>query len=533
MSMRRPKSVAPPRGPPRVLPGPVAVIDIGTSSIRMAVAQVDEEGSVQPLDTLRQAVQLGQDTFRRGRIRKETIEECVRVLSSYRRILDEYGLSDLSRVRAIATSAVREAANRAAFLDRIFIATGITVSAIDEAEVNRLTYLGVRPFLAVEPATAEGHTLVVEIGGGTTELLLMKGGDVEFSRSYRLGSLRLREVLEAYKTPSGRMVGIMEQQIARIIGEIKLELPVKNIDNLVGLGGDVRFAARQVLKSWKARKLGRMTVSALAKFTDKLLAMSDDEIVRTYHLSYAEAEAVGPALLSYVQLARALKVPRILVSDVNLRDGLLMEMALGGAWTDEFRQQLVRAAMALGHKYDFDEAHALHVADLCLELFHSLEDDHGLSARDEMILYIAAILHEVGLYVSSRSHHKHSMYLILNSELFGVGSHDAMLVALVARYHRRAIPRLSHPEYAALSHEDQVSVSKMAALLRVADSLERSHAQRIKKISVRKEEGAVVIRAPGVADVSLEQFALQQKGNLFENLYGLPVTLRGGRSVSG
>ena len=178
---------------------PAAVIDIGTSSIRMAIAEIDSTGGVRTLETLSQAVNLGKDTFTKGSIEKATIEKCVEILKSYRQRLREYQISRDDQIRVVATSAVREALNRLAFIDRVYIATGIQVEPIDEAEVNRITYLGVAPFLHAERSLAEAHTVVVEVGGGSTEMLVVRNGDVIFSHTYRLGSLRLRQTLESYR----------------------------------------------------------------------------------------------------------------------------------------------------------------------------------------------------------------------------------------------------------------------------------------------------------------------------------------------
>jgi exopolyphosphatase/guanosine-5'-triphosphate,3'-diphosphate pyrophosphatase len=145
---------------------PVAVIDIGTTSIRMAIAEINDQGGVRTLEKLSQAVSIGKDTFTRGSITKPTIEECVRVLKSYRKVLDEYQSSKSDQIRVVATSAVREATNRLAFIDRIYIATGMHVEPLDEAEVNRLTYLGIQPYLQSEPSLSAARTIVVEIGGG-------------------------------------------------------------------------------------------------------------------------------------------------------------------------------------------------------------------------------------------------------------------------------------------------------------------------------------------------------------------------------
>ena len=165
----------------------------------------------------------------------------------------------------------------------------------------------------------------------------------------------------------------------------------------------------------------------------------------------------------------------MLVSTGTLRDGLMWEMATREAWSDEFRKHIIRSALEIGRKYQFDEPHASHVAALSKLLFDALRKEHQLPPRFETLLTVAALLHDIGLFVSNRSHHKHSMYLILNSDLFGLSARDLQLVALVARYHRRALPRTTHEGYTTLDRETRVAVSKLAAILRVADALDSGH----------------------------------------------------------
>src|ERR1700722_16420111 len=305
---------------------PAAVIDIGTSSIRMAIAEIDSAGGVRTLETLSQAVNLGKDTFTKGSIEKATIEKCVEILKSYRQRWREYQISRDDQIRVVATSAVREALNRLAFIDRVYIATGIQVEPIDEAEVNRITYLGVAPFLNAERPLAEAHTVVVEVGGGSTELLVVRNGDVIFSHTYRLGSLRLRQTLESYGAPAGKLRAIMQNQIQRTVDEVVAPLPPEAVPALIALGGDVRYAASQLLTKWNPDRLGKLRLTSLENFTDKILNMSVDRLVKTHHLSFPDAETLGPALLAYVMLAKAAKLDHIYISNVNLRDGLLQEM---------------------------------------------------------------------------------------------------------------------------------------------------------------------------------------------------------------
>lgn len=505
---------------------PAAVIDIGTSSIRMAIAEIGERSRVRTLEALSQAVNLGRDTFTRGAITKATIEDCVRVLRTYRRILREYQIEKPEQIRVVATSAVREAANRLAFVDRIYIATGFQVEPIDEAEVNRITYLGIQPFLTADPILAQARAVAIEVGGGSTELLVVKGGDVVYSHTYRLGSLRLRETLEALRAPTLKVRNLMETQIHRTVEEMVEHIRQDGPLEMIAMGGDVRFAVHQLQPEWDGKHLARLSSKALEDLTNKILGQSEDRLVRKYRLTFPEAETLGPALLAYTLLAKELKRSEIFVTNVNLRDGLLKEMAEGESWSREFSQQIIRSGLDLGRKFAFDEQHAQHVAELAQSLFQQLREEHQLPPRTEVILYLAALLHEIGLYVSNRSYHKHTLYLIRNSELFGMGRRDQLLAALVARYHRRASPQPMHEGYATLDREGRVAVSKLAAILRVAIALDESRSQRIQEVHVSRENGRLVISVPRVEDLSLEQLALKQSGSLFEETYGMPVLLR-------
>uniref|UniRef100_UPI002611F350 Ppx/GppA phosphatase family protein n=1 Tax=uncultured Gimesia sp. TaxID=1678688 RepID=UPI002611F350 len=511
----------------------IAVIDIGTGAIRMEIAEIKADGSVNTLEKLSQAVTLGEDTFQMRNIQKTTMEECVRILKSYRRRLDEYQITSDDQIRVVATSAVREADNRLVFTDRIFIATGFEIAPLDEAEVNRITYQGIRPYLTAKPNLDEARTIVTEIGGGTTELLLVQNGDVLFSNNYRLGALRLREMLKGYRVPLSKERTIMENQIERVVEQIVHEVPSDKSIKLVVLGGDVRFALSQLRPEDEIPdptnspdELDRIKVSELSKFTDQILQKNEDQLVQNYHLSFTDAETLGPALLAYTKLAEAYQLKHIYVTKANFRDGLLKEMADQQNWSDEFNRQVIRSTIDFGKRFDFDEIHARHVAFLADTLFQSLQNEHKLELRNRLLLYTAALLHEIGIYVNQSGYHKHSMYLISNGNLFGLGQTDLLLVSLIARYHRRASPKATHPGYATLDRLNRIAITKMAAILRVADALDSSYSQRVKEIECDIKQGKLIISIPHVEDVSLEQIALVEKGPLFEEVFGLKVQLR-------
>lgn len=505
---------------------PVSVIDIGTTSVRMHIAQADATGAIRTLDFLHQAVSLGKDTFTRGNIARASIEECVQALKSFQKVLEEYQITDEKRIRAVATTAVREASNIDAFIDRIAIATGITIEPIDDAEVARLTYLSYQSQVSNLPALREGDVIIAEVGGGSTELIFLQQGAVVFTNAYRLGTMRLHEMLHDYSTPVARHREILQSQIVQTIKNIRKSISPVGTPHLIALGSDARFAAAQLLEKFNPDMPTRLGVKALTQFTEKILAKSPNELVRKYHIPFTDAETVGQALLFYVTLADAFAINEIQLINISMRHGLLLELLGHNAWTEDFRKQITRSAIEIVRKYKADEAHALHVARLCDTLFGALSGEHRLTARWKQLLNTAALLHDIGAFVSSRSHHKHSMYLIQNSELFGMNARDVQLVSLIARYHRRSEPKPIHAGYAQLERSDRQAVVKCAAILRTADALDRSYTQRIRDITCAIEDGKFIITTPADAELSLEQLALKNKGPMFEDVYGYSILLR-------
>ncbi len=519
------ESPAPGEGKKRL----AAVIDMGATAVRMDIAEIGMGGSVRRLESLRKSVPLGKDTFTKGRIGQETIDQCIATLKGFQVAMSEYGITDPGQVLAVATSSVREAVNADSFRDRIYVATGINLRVVDEAEQNRLTFLAAQEVIAIKPDLAQADVLFAEVGGGSTELFLLRQGQVSFSNSYQLGTLRMRETLETYLTPSERVRRILGQHIGRTAETMKRDVPPVPSPVLVAMSGDAQFAASKISPSWPDEPLLALDLKTFSGFADKVIPLPAEKLVLRFKVSYEEAETLGPGLFAYIILCRTFKVETIIIPKTTFRDGLLREVASERSWSDAFAEEVVRQALALARKYAIDEKHARSVADLSVLLFRALQKEFHLDPRHELLLRVAALLHEIGGFISNRSHHKHSMYLILNSGLFGLSRDDVVLAALIARYHRRALPALSHPEYAALDRDGRLTVSKIAAILRVADALDRNHLQQVTDPTIGIDKGELLITVDGAEDLTLERLALREKGPLFEDVYGLKVVLREGR----
>ncbi len=506
----------------------LAVIDVGTTSMRLAIGEVGADGVLRIVDHLRQNVTLGDDVFTRGEIAATTIETCTAVLRQFARRLEEHGIPfDAEHVRMVATSAVREASNRDTFIDRVYVATGLEIQVIEEAELSRYIYLSVLPFRR-SPLFARGAvTLVVEVGGGSTEVLALRDGKVSFAQEHRLGALRLWQLREAGGLSVRGRREVMEAHIRRftelLAGCFAGERP--GTVRLLAMGGDARFAASRLKPGWEERRLIALPVTQVAELAEAVLRQSEDDLVRAHGLSYVEAETLGAALLTYVRLAAAWRLRHLYATTVSMRDGVLADMAGFGEGDDVFAEQILHAAGVLAEKYEADLSHARHVADCSLKLYDALASEHRLAARNRLILEVAALLHETGMFVSTRSHHKHSMYLIRNSDIFGLTAWDKELAGLVARYHRRAHPLAVHEGYGTLSRDRRLTVCKLAAILRVADALDRSHTQRVRIERAEVGTGELRLLVSGVADPALERLALDQKGGLLTDVFGLRVVL--------
>jgi exopolyphosphatase/guanosine-5'-triphosphate,3'-diphosphate pyrophosphatase len=505
----------------------VAAIDIGSNSLRMVIAEVLPDGHLEIQERLQRAVRLGQDTFRRGRLGAASMRAAVAILRDYRHLLELY---KVERVRAVATSAVREAANADNFLNRVFMATGLNIEVIATSEESRLTVSAVRQSVGDALGVNEGEALIAEAGGGSTLLTVLDRGEIAGTQSLRLGSIRLQEMFSTAEEAPERSAELLRSHIANVISGVSGSLPLDKVTSFVAVGGDARFAGREIGKPTDSPDLSIVLPADLDKLVRRCETLSAEKLAKHYGLPFTEAETLVPALLVYQHLLHQTGAERVIVSRVSLRDGLLMELArqVRGEEDRALVEGVVHSATSIAEKYRVDVNHAQNVAEAALRLFDELQAEHGLLPRHRLLLRVAALLHEVGSFVSNAAHHKHSYYLIANSEIYGLNREDIETVAHVARYHRRSGPKPSHLEYIALPRESRVAVSKLAALLRVADALSRGRGRPLPRLRFERRGDEFLILTPGAAELILERRALAAKGDMFEDIFGMRLRLEEG-----
>jgi len=501
------------------------VIDIGSSAIRMVVMEIMPNGEFRKIDRANKPVQLGRDVFVNRVLGRDTINQALIILAGFKDLMAAWGLK-VDEIYVIATSAIREAKNRETFLDRVFIKTGLKIRIVDGVEENHLTYLAVLHAVGeLKSAMAKTASLIMEVGGGSTELMIMDRGKMVAAHVFRLGTLRFDHLHGASANPFLAEDTFIEEQFHTTIEGIKSEFSLSRIRYFVMVGGDARTAA---VRCGEKRGEHFMVISR-EKFMDfmrQVAGYSVDECVKKLDMTWYEAESFVPALQTYKVFLEQTSAQEIIVPDVSIREGVILRFALGNDALSrrQFEAQVLASSISLGKKFHFDQVHAVHVCKLCEMFFDQFMQEHGMQRRERLFLQIAAILHDIGYFVRASGHHKHGAYLVANSEVFGLSVEDLSIIALIVRYHRGVKPLNEHQEYAVLSQEGRMTVIKCAAILRICDSLDRSHTQRIKDISLRIEDD-VLLTCGFAGDLSLERHAVGQKGELFEDVFGYRIVL--------
>ncbi|MBT8035934.1 MAG: HD domain-containing protein [Verrucomicrobiae bacterium] len=501
-----------------------ASIHLGASSISLLVVENLTNSVGEPVDFLEQSVPLAQDIFQRGSIRRSTIERCVSILNGYRETLRELGAGDDTPIRAVATNVLDEAPNQDAFINRIQIGCGLHVETLDEGEMTRLIYLKTRRRLRDTPSMKKCTTLVVHVGPGNTRALLFKNGQISDYSNYRLGVYRTSEAItnnQNSQDSGASTTKMIREHIHSQISQIQNDYADAGVQELVVIGYEIQHLAHELAKPGKTKS----TYRALAETSAQIASMTEEMRVKNYQLDYNTAQAVIPALEINLAIAETLQVKTLRLPGSDYERGLLLDIPASFSLTEGFQKEVLRSAESLARKYRVHLAHAAQVTQLSQQIFDATTELHQLDEHDALLLRCSAILHECGNFINARAHHKHSQYIIQNSEVFGLGQKDIQIIALVARYHRKSIPKPNHPDYRELKSHDRMRVSKLAAILRIADALDRSHSSRIGKISIRAEKQKLNIDLHGIADASVERMAMRSKSNLFRDIYGLVVAL--------
>jgi exopolyphosphatase/guanosine-5'-triphosphate,3'-diphosphate pyrophosphatase len=498
----------------------VACIDMGSNAIRFLAAEFSEEGVYTTLVGERRPVRLGHSVFLSGVLDARAMDEAVEALADFKTQMKSF---NIRHCRAVATSAVRESKNRDAFVKRIGKEAGIDLEVISGSEEARLVHLAV----AARVPLGSRKWLLVDLGGGSVEVSLVDEHGAYWSESHTMGSVRLLEELTEAGADPGRFRRLLTEYISVL--RVPAMADDQQVSGYIATGGNIEALAK--LAGFPDEVgVTRLPVETLRSVIEQLARLSYRERVEELGLRGDRADVILPAALVYERLAELCRANDIVVPHVGIKEGVIYDLvsSLTRAQDHEDRREreILNSAAVIGRRYLFDETHARHVTSLAISLFDQLKPVHGLTDADRKILVAAAMLCNIGQFVSYKGHHKHSLYLISHSELPSFSQSEMMLVANVARYHRKAHPQPHHHAFVALSSEDKDRVTKLASILRIADSLDREHTQRVTGVKVKIGDDEVSLWLDGTAGLLLEGWTLKKKANLFSEVFGRSISLR-------
>jgi exopolyphosphatase/guanosine-5'-triphosphate,3'-diphosphate pyrophosphatase len=504
-----------------------AAVDIGSNSVRLAVAEVTGGSAPRILASERQVTRLGLSVFREGRVSAEALDMLCGVLAN---MSVTWKRHDVLSIRAVATAAVRDARNQVEFLARTSAALGAEIEIISGQEEARLIHLGVQ---SLWPHESE-RFLIIDIGGGSAEIILSEKDRVCAAFSKPLGAIRLNELFLRGDPPGAAELLRMDEYIEERIRPAVQEIGRKRIDRVVGTSSTAAAVVSAVSRIPRARRdeadRRRASVAQMRRLYKELCTLDLRHRQKVVGIGPRRAEIIIPGAAVLLHVLDAFHMPSLFYSAAGVRDGIIADLAARGAGREISRLTPEQRGMVEGmaEKYGVSLKHAQKVAHLANDLFHDLQSVHQLPPAMGRLLEASAYLHDVGHYISDTRHHKHSYYLVANSDLPGFNLAERGIIANLCRYHRKNMPTPEHDNLQALSVEDRRAVTVLTPVLRLADSLDRGNGQRIRSVqcSVQEREIVVNLHAPPSAGLELELWAAARLDGLFRQLFGRKLTIQ-------
>ena len=512
---------------PRVM----SSIDIGSYSLKMKIVEVDEVGNVRVLERVTKPAALGKDSFSEGKVRFETVEDICGILAGFKNLMKEY---NSKQYRAVATSAIREAENREYLIDQIKLKTGLQVEVINNAQERYLTYKAIRENLGNHEQIRKEGALVVEVGSGSVEMTIYSEGKLRTTHNFKLGHLRLLEVLSDLKKRTLKFPDLMEEYIEGHLDILNLIEKDYRLKHFIVLGSEMRAISKLFNPKEDFEKNPVISRQVFQEFYDEVLGKSLPEIVEDYEISSDLASILLPSLMIIKKFAAMTVAREVYIPLVSLSDGIISDFTDRRFSTlrhREFNEDVLQQAENMAEKYHADRKHAADVEEKSVLLFDALKRTHGMKNREKFLLRLACKLHDIGKFVNLNKHYYHSYRLIKASSILSLSEEELEIVANVSKYHSSRVPQITDESYEKLGNKNQVITSMLTAILRLADAMDKSHSQKISNVKIRTQDKEMIVRGDAKVDTLLEEWTFEVKGEFFREVFGINPQLKIRRKV--
>jgi exopolyphosphatase / guanosine-5'-triphosphate,3'-diphosphate pyrophosphatase len=497
----------------------IASLDAGSNAIRAVVARASSATEIRELASARWSVRLGHNVFTRKRLDPRTMSRAVEAFLHFRNLLDRYDVDEYS---AVATSAMREALNRDALISRIYRETGIELVAISAAEEARL----VREAVFAVSVGRFSPRLILDLGGGSLEMSFLRGRKVERGFAFPLGTVRLMEQFSLAGSFTPEALEVLQGHIRSVLASHVRGLLQVGRSAAVACGGNAEALAR-IAPGPRMAGFNTLNLRRLRQMLWEILRLDVEGRMDSFGVRRDRAEVMGVAAVLFTTLAELLDVRQLIIPGVGVREGVLHELAAAhfgpASAHDERAEALRQQARRFAARMHSDAGHCEHVRRLAAQLFDQLSPVHGLPSAQRVTLELGALLHDVGIAVNARGHHKHGEYLVRHADIPGLSKHQQSVVACLVRYHAESVPDLDHRLYSSLAEADRARVRQLSALLRIAVALDAAGTQVVRRLEAKIQRRTILIRLVTASEAQVNLRELRRKARFLEREFGISL----------
>ncbi len=501
----------------------LAAIDLGTNSFHMIIVELLPDMSFLTIDRAKEMIRIGDGSLTTKMLTEEAMKEGLETLMRFRKLAEQRGV-ETHHIIAFATSAIREAKNGGAYMETVSQKIGIRTSIISGDEEARLIYLAIRQAISIGNRKA----LMIDAGGGSVELMIGDSEKLYLEESKKLGVARMYERFIKHDPPTEKERAELEQYFIEQITPFALRAKSIGYDMAIASSGTAENIASMIFIQENGQAFETLNGNAFSrksfqKLYERLLPMKSSERKNIEGLDPKRADLIIPGLILFDVLFRLFNLKEIIISGYALREGMVIDYL--SKHSEEFRlinaipDVRRRSVIELARRCHWDEARSVHIANLALQLFDELQPLHGLTVHERELLEYATLLHNIGYFISPSGHHKHSQYIILNGELRGFSHDEIQVMAHIARYHRKSPPKPEHTTFQSLSAKHKQVVKYCAAMLRVANALDRTHRQNVRGVKAKITNKKIELRLTILDDAEIEIWAVSRVKDMFEDVF--------------
>lgn len=502
-----------------------AAIHLGSEMISMQITEYRGSSQYKIVECCNRRIRLGEETFKNKIIPFSLVNEICDILQGFKLLMEEYGVEEY---KMQATTAVREARNQIFLLDQIYSKTGLVVDVVDMPREIYTKFVAIRNTLKENKITSEREgMLMMDISSGGLGITFVQNDEIKYQENFHVGIIRIKESFERNKRESLHFNRALTEFLSSTIGPVRRELSQAHVQYLV-LSGTETELILNMLGLDAEQKVHRIKAEDFHRFFSQMRRLNLPQMIKVYNIPESVAELVLPTVLLYEQLLDLVPAKEVIVTADRFIDGMQL-LHIGSKTNVELKksweQELISLFHCIGKRYLYDKKHSGQVERLSLLMFDKLAKNYGMGERERLLLRGAAILHDIGKYICMRSHSSYTYQLIMATDIIGFSDRDKKIIALAAYYHANRLFDQNNPNAPVVDKDMIAVVAKLAAIIRMADAMDRSYLQKIRQCSVSIKDKIMTIAATSKVDLSLEEWTFAAKAVFFEEVYGLEAVL--------